>query len=439
MTNDPRQDWTSSRLVSGMQYLKHPETGETLLDLDALIEKMRTLKTVTRWLVIVHEDTHAHWAACSDKQGFKRSTWARRFSVPEEKVWKITNGETGLADTVRYLLHWTAGAAADGKVRYSPDDVTASPGWDWENLVRLREVEIATTGGDHGRGRAPARSPRGRMLAGMSAREARATTPLTEDKIAEYRREYLKNTPPPQVRTNFYVEMDASTVERDALVSALAASVAGSEAGVAWPGRWESWRQYDGEPVLVLPVRSPADLVKIFGTVAVVRDALAMTAPSGVLEPVDTSSIAWDHERQDWCRYLSGTALHHKSIIIVCPMAHSDFMAQLAALYAEHLVSDDTTVDLSLPLLVRVDPATIACYLTSRYVDPALASSKATYVEIGRIKNNLKAILAASPTAQRQLMDRQLTPITRGHAQAATSAEASISVADQELIDAMDW
>lgn len=432
-TTDPRQNWTSSRLVSGMQYLKNPETGEVLLDLDALIEKMRTLKTVTRWLVIVHEGTHAHWVACSDKQGFKRSTWARRFSVPEERVWKITNGETGLADTVRYLLHWTAAASADGKIRYSPDDVVASPGWDWEGLVRAREIEIATTGGDHGRGRAPARSPRGRMLAGMSAREARATTPLTEDKITEYRREYLKTTPPPQVRTNFYVEMDASTVERDALIGALAASVAGSEDGVAWPGRWETWGRYDGEPVLVLPVDGPADLVKIFGTVAVVRDALAMTAPG----QVEVMRREYDRAARRWYTCHTWTYLHHRSIIIVCPMAHSDFMVQLAALHAEHLVSDDTDVDLS--LLVKVDPATIACYLTSKYVDPALSSPQAAFTEIGRVKNNLAAILAASPTAQRQLMARQLQPITRGHAQAATAAEASIAVADRELIDSLDW
>jgi len=418
-----------------MQYLRNPETGEVLLDLDALIEKLSSLRTITRWLVIVHEGTHAHWVACSDKQGFNRSTWAKRFSVPEEKVWKIVNGETGLADTIRYMLHWTAGAAADGKVRYSPDDVVASSGWDWEALIRAREIEIATTGGDHGRGRAPARSPRGRMLAGMSAREARATTPLTEDKITEYRREYLRNTPPPQVRTNFYVEMDATAVERDALVGALATSVAGSEDGVAWPGRWDSWRRYDGEPVLVLPVTSPVDLVKTLGTVTVVRDALAMTAPG----QVEVLRREYDRREERWDTYHTWAYLHHRSIIIVCPMPHGDFMAQLAALYAKYLVNDDTSLDLSLPLLVRVDPESIACYLTSKYVDSALSSPQAAYTEIGRIKNNLETIFAASPTAQKQLMERQLQPITRGHAQAATATEASISVADQRVIDSLVW
>lgn len=434
-TNDPRQSWTSSRLVSGMQYLRHPETGEDLLDLDALIETLRSFKTITRWLVIVHEDSHVHWVACSDKQGVKRSTWAKRFRVPEERVWKVVNGETGLADTIRYMLHWTAAASADGKVRYSPDDTVAAPGWDWEALIRAREIEIATTGGDHGRGRAPARSPRGRMLAGLSAREARATTPLTEDKITEYRREYLRNTPPPQVRTNFYVEMDATAVERDALVGALATSVAGSEDGVAWPGRWDSWRRYDGEPVLVLPVKSPVDLVKTLGTVTVVRDALAMTAPG----QVEVLRREYDRAEERWHTYHTWAYLHHRSIIIVCPMPHADFMAQLAALYAKYLVNDDTSLDLSLPLLVRVDPESIACYLTSKYVDPALSSPQAAYIEMGRIKNNLETIFAASPTAQKQLLDRQLTPITRGHAQAATAAEASISVADRELIDSLDW
>lgn len=238
---DPRTAWTTSRLVSGMQYLAHPDTGETLLDLDALLASLRRRKLITRYAVIVHEGTHVHWVAACDKKGIARSQWARWFDVPEDRVWRIVGGEDGLADALLYTLH--RGAAGEGKTPYDPADVTATPGWDWEALIRAREIQLAVVPGARRHGGTTGMSVTGKVLSGaLTVEQARRQTNIDVYKLRDLRAEYLRSVPPPPLHINVYVQ-HCPGPDREPFARALAQALTGTDS-VFVPGRW--W-EYDGE------------------------------------------------------------------------------------------------------------------------------------------------------------------------------------------------
>lgn len=409
MSKDSRQTFPTSgvRVISGMQYLVNPDTGDRLLTVEDLEHALASHASIRRWAFIIHEDSHVHWvAATSDPVREKRAgkqvprrTWARWFGVPEDRIWRVLGGEDGLADVLIYMLH--EGAAGQGKTHYSHDDMVASAGWDWEALVRSRQTALAVAGPGPG----PRRqlSLRGRMLEeGLSYREARAQSTVADDKLRNLRHEYLRSTPPPETHTNIYIQGRVSP-DRDALAKIVATQVAGGDPDDVFVV--DNWADYDGESVLVLNVdgNMPRDLDSLFdGPLSLFRALSPATT-----RPVTVSGwMGDDHYR---------TRLHHTTVIIASKYNFDGFRRVLGEMYANQVKAQLCTPDrvaMSLPVFLPMTADEIGVQILARYddetdLDPT--SPDASYVHWARITNHLRDLRALPDGPDRRALERRQT------------------------------
>jgi hypothetical protein len=431
MSKNPRQNFPPSgvRVISGMQYLTNPQTGEKLLDVEDLEHALTSHSTIRRWAYIIHEGTHVHWVATTgdpvrEKRAGKqipRSRWAKWFGVPEEKIWRVLGGEDGLADALIYMLH--EGAAGQGKTHYSHDDMHASAGWDWESLVRSRQTALAVSGPGPG----PRRqlSVRGRMLEeGLSYREARRLTTVAEEKLWGYRREHLNSTTPPLVHTNIFVQAPMSP-ERDSLAQIVGQAIAGSEDGAYQPFWWDD---YDGEPVLIVEADSPDDLVKTFGSPRAAFQALSHSITAAGAVEVKTSTRA-------------KVRLHHRAVVVVSETPFADFLAALTTLYEDEVraTQPDNRARFSLPLFVEVKPETLAIQLLSNYApDTADRDAYVHWATMGnRLAETRRMYLSADGT--REIEQRQVTPVVEAHRHVTEKAHRAMTARTERVVKGMVW
>lgn len=421
MSKDSRQTFPTSgvRVISGMQYLVNPDTGDRLLTVEDLEHALASHASIRRWAFIIHEDSHVHWvAATSDPVREKRAgkqvprrTWARWFGVPEDRIWRVLGGEDGLADVLIYMLH--EGAAGQGKTHYSHDDMHASAGWDWESLVRSRQTALAVAGPGPG----PRRqlSLRGRMLEeGLSYREARCLTNMADDKLRDLRHEYLRSTPPPRTHTNIYIQ-GASCPDRDALAQIVATQVATDPDDVFVV---DNWADYDGEGVLVLNVDGDMrkDLTKLFGGPMALFRALA---------PVTTRPVTvggWMGD--DYYR----TRLHHTTVVIASKYDFTAFRRVLGEMYTNHVRAQLCTPDrvaMSLPVFLPMTAEEIGVQILARYdyeigLDPD--SLDASYVHWATVKNRIRDLRALPDGPDRRALERrQVVPALMARTQVEQS------------------
>ena len=431
MSKDPRENFPASgvRVVSGTQYLVNSVTGETLITVEDLERALTSHSGIRRWAYIVHEDSHVHWiAATSDPVREKRAgkavprrTWARWFGVPEEKIWRVLGGEDGLADCLIYMLH--EGAAGTGKTHYSHDDMHASAGWDWEQLVRSRQTALAVSGPGPG----PRRqlSLRGRMLEeGLSYREARAQSTMADDKLRQYRREYLNSTPPPLVRTNLFVQAPMSP-ERDSLARIVAQAIAGREDGAYETFYWDA---YDGEPVLIVEADSPDDLAKVFGSPRAAFLALSHSITAARAVEVTTST---------WAK----VRLHHRAVVVVSSTPFEDFLAALTTVYEDELrtTRPSSRAKFSLPLFVEVRPETLAIQLLGHYAPDT--SDRGAYVHWATLGNRLRDTRHLYLTAEgtREIEQRQVAPVVEAHRCVEARSQRSLTARTERVVKDMVW
>ena len=438
--SDPRHDWASSRLVSAAQYLRNPDTGAELLVLEDLLTALRSRKLIDRWAVIVHERSHVHLVAACDKKGIPRASWAKWLGIPAEKIWRITGGESGLGDCLDYMLH--NGEAGEGKVPYEPEDVIASPGWDWEALVRERRAQLAV---QHGVRRSRAKLPvSGQILTqGVSVAEARGQTGMALSKLQEWRGEYLMKQPPPRTRINLYVHVPASPA-REPLVRALTEVVSAGDGvfeapTVEWvwsesewvpegggDPRWSwrpgdqpglhsnvgfwtrrggnenkydlkpVWRSYDGQRTLLWDAvlatshtggESGATVYGMANGLGGVWELFQALAPT----PSQNAKVEiWTGEDSTGQR--THTQLVHTTSVIVSSDPFAQFHADLERLYEEEFELKDpgTTARLQFPIIVPVDATSFGIELLGRYIDDS--HDVGAYREIARVRSSLQEI-----------------------------------------------
>lgn len=423
MSKDSRQTFPTSgvRVISGMQYLVNPDTGDRLLTVEDLEHALASHASIRRWAFIIHEDSHVHWvAATSDPVREKRAgkqvprrTWARWFGVPEDRIWRVLGGEDGLADVLIYMLH--EGAAGQGKTHYSHDDMHASAGWDWESLVRSRQTALAVSGPGPG----PRRqlSVRGRMLEeGLSYREARCLTTMADDKLRNLRHEYLRSTTPPETHTNIYIQ-GAATPDRDALAKLVATQVAGGDPDDVFVV--DNWADYDGERVLVLTVDGDMreDLAELFDDSVALFRALA---------PVTTRPVTVRGWMGDDCYR---TRLHHTTVVIASRHDFTAFRRVLGEMYTEDRVKAQLRtperVAMSLPVFLPMTADQIGVQILDRYdyeIDPDPNSLDAAYVHWASVKNRIRDLRALPDGPNRRALERrQVAPALTARTQVEQS------------------
>lgn len=418
---DPRQTFPASgvRVISGMQYLVNPVTGEKLLDVEDLEHALTSHAGIRRWAYIIHENSHVHWVAATFSptetrrgKAVPRFRWAKWFGVPEDRIWRVLGGEDGLADVLIYLLH--EGQAGAGKQHYSHDAMVASGGWDWEALVRSRQTALAVAGPGPG----PRRklSIRGQMLEeGLSYREARRLTTMADDKLRALRHEYLRSTPPPQAHTNIYIQGRVSP-DRDALAQMVATQVAGGDPDSVFVV--DNWADYDGQSVLVLNVDGdmPRDLNSLFdGPLPLFRALSPVTT-----KPVTVSGWLGDASYR--------TRLHHRTVVLASKYNFDGFRRVLGKMYANHVKAQLCTPDrvaMSLPVFLPMTADEIGVQILARYddeIDLDPTSPDASYVHWARIKNRLSDLRALPDGPDRRALERrQVVPVLTARTQVEQS------------------
>lgn len=238
---------TPTRVYKFTQHLKHPDTGDTLCDLDALKLALSEHQTVKKWAVILHDEDrgadHVQGVLATVKD-VSPATIARWLDLPEQAVQRARGGRAALVDCLRYLTHEDPHQHETlGKVRYSDDRVHASSGWDWR-----AEVDEAMEARLSGRSRGRSRSLAVAVTKGMSVREAVRRGATSVNPLRRNRAAYLLSAPLPPMRFT-YVVAGRDTVLRDTIALGLARQLAGEPSGVCELPF--SADEYDGERVIL--------------------------------------------------------------------------------------------------------------------------------------------------------------------------------------------
>lgn len=277
-----------SRIFNIMQYEKHPNTGEPLLNEDQ-IKIALSHKTIKRWAYVAHDKDHysdkdfdddpnhtidmvkpKHWhivLECS--QQLEVHTIARWFGIPENFV-DCPKGAGAFLDCVEYLTHENPHQQELDKYRYGDDEIKASAGFDFRNELDKRAERLLRYGKDV--------DERGAMIYdilhnGMTLNQAykRNAEILSKNynEFARARGLYLKNMDAPAMRINFYVWSKNGGDGKGLASRALARSF--------FPGKEDDeiffnltndtkFNGYDGQPVIIWNDFRAYDLIKVCGS-----------------------------------------------------------------------------------------------------------------------------------------------------------------------------
>lgn len=466
------KDFHASRTVSFMQYLTVPETGEKLLDLQELRESLQKHHGIKRWAFIVHNPNtskaHVHGIATQiddAKPSLKpkpksRSAWAKNLGIPEQYVWKITDGEAGIADSLGYMLHEKYFCDAEKATDpYSPDDMQAKPGWNWWPLVQDRQTNKASISSSPAFSTPkskPKRSIRGQMMHGLSYREARNQSNFREYELRNWRNEYLNSAPVPPVRVNFFVDISGvPDLQRKPIIRELASMVSASNSAFELPvwvrheeyGREArfSWSDYDGEEAIVVKNLiaendredqderpSMGDVCDAYGTPADFFAALSEA-------PKPTEKV-----------FGNGIHLIHRSHLFVSTSSFEDVRSDLERLYVDNLTAPtEDSIDAShvhLPVFIAIDAQQIGVQILSRYVD-STAHNRRAYLQFSNIRNNFTKIMQAGSQTQdenlgkralSQGLQQQFAPVT--DAKNKVENEILPPITDPEkFVNSLNW
>lgn len=277
-----------SRIFNIMQYERHPETGEELIN-EAQIRDGLRHKTIGRYAYACHDkdvysevdesmdktgkriagDTKPrHWHICIELKSnqMEIGTIARWFGVPENFV-EIAKGAGAFLDIVQYLTHEREEQQALGKRLYTDGEIRAN--FDFRLELDKRAENRAKYGKDLTKKEQWRYDVR---YNGKSLFECQREDPVLyiEDskRLKELRMDYLSQLPPPPTRFNFYVQ-GRGGVGKGLMCRALARSLRPDLDGcddseiffeVGAPGA--AFEGYDGQPVIIWNDRRHSTLLK---------------------------------------------------------------------------------------------------------------------------------------------------------------------------------
>lgn len=271
-----------------MQYVKHPETGESLLSEDKIIETIKR-KGVKQYAYILHDkDVYSEADEEADpkhKQGeVKPPHWhivlqcgyaieigviAKWLGIAENYV-DIPKGLGAgkFLDCVEYLTHESARQQELGKHRYEDNEVKSN--FDFRAKLDKRNENKAKYGRDLDDEEQILYDV---MYNGMTLHEVEIKDPFCYmnniDKLLKYRLDYIRRMKPPKSRINYYI-YGKGGIGKDlmsrSLARALFPNIEEDEDIFFVVGAGNvTFEGYDGQPVIIWSDRRSLQLVKTLG------------------------------------------------------------------------------------------------------------------------------------------------------------------------------
>ena len=274
-----------SRTFNIMQYERHPETGEPLINEETIINALNH-KSIKEWAYICHdEDVYSEKDEIDNpehKQGeVKPRHWhivmkvgyaidvtviAKWFGIAENFV-DVPKGAGAFLDCVQYLTHEDLKQQGMGKRLYEDERVKAN--FDFRMKLDKRSENRMKYGADL--------DPKDQMrhnvmYGGWNMEQCEKADPLVYmadlERLKKYRLDYLQNRAPmPALRINYYID-GAGGIGKNTASRALAKSLYPDYEGQCFfevGGDKVSFEGYDGEPVIIWNDRRAAGFIGAFG------------------------------------------------------------------------------------------------------------------------------------------------------------------------------
>ena len=277
-----------ARVFFIMQYLKHPETGETLITEEQLQEGLDH-KTIKQWAYILHDKDvwneedelndpkhtsgetkppHYHIAINLPKNNVEVDVIAKWFGVPSNFV-EIKRGRGAFLDCVAYLTHEEMKQQELGKFRYDDSEVVSN--FNWREELTERALSRATYGEDLTlKERLRMKVLNGEMTLHDVKKNYRPSYIADRDMLQKLRMEFISDSPAPIMRHNFYITGGSGVgkgVASICLAHSLFPDIEDEEDLIFRVGAQEtSFMGYDGQPVIIWDDFRAGDLIRVLGT-----------------------------------------------------------------------------------------------------------------------------------------------------------------------------
>ena len=254
-----------SRIFNIMQYEKNPKTGEDLHFNEDIIKVGLAHKTIKKWAYVCHDQDvlddgtpkprHWHIVVWTGTSALEVKTIAKWFNIEMQYV-QVPKGRNAFIDCVEYLTHESPSAREEGKHLYSDKEIKAN--FDFREEINKKNERILKYGKNVNDDEYIQLQV---LYNGMTLKEVRENHPLLyKDKIKvlqAYRLDYLKETPMPKIRINFYIEGKGG-YGKGLMSKALARSIIDPENEMPDDAIFfevgsdkTTFEGYDGQPVII--------------------------------------------------------------------------------------------------------------------------------------------------------------------------------------------
>lgn len=277
-----------ARIFNIMQYEKHPDTNEPLLNEDT-IKIALAHKTINRWAYVAHtEDVYSEEDFINDSskvEGHKKpkhwhiviemgsnsaeiDTIAKWFGIPSNYV-EVAKGHGAFLDCVEYLTHENPNQQALGKHLYKDEEVKANFNFRDELSKRQeRKLKYGKDLNDKDTMRLDV------LMNGKTLIQCQAENPLLYsddmDKLKKLRLQYIANMQPPKTRINYYISgrggLGKGLASR-ALARSLFPHITNDDELFFIVGNGNAtFEGYDGQPVIIWDDCRAFDLLSLLGS-----------------------------------------------------------------------------------------------------------------------------------------------------------------------------
>lgn len=442
-----------ARIFNIMQYERHPETDEPLLDEVTIVEALAH-RSIKRWAYIMHdkdvysasdeEDNpeHAqgevkprHWHIVLQCQGaIEIGVIARWFGIAENFI-DIPKGRANgkFTDCIEYLTHETEKQQRLGKYRYPDAEVKAN--FDFRDLIVQKYENMVKYGADLN---VDEQIMYDVMYNGMTLREAEKKDRLIYmrnlDKLCKYRLEYIKSMAPPSHRINYYL-YGKGGVGKDLMSRALARAlfpqyeddediffVVGS-GNVTFEG-------YDGQPVLIWSDRRAGGLIKALGGRENLFNVFE-THPTKQRQNIKYGSI-------NLCNVIN---------IVNGQESYSDFLDGIAGEYQDrdgniHEAEDKNQGYRRFPFIIPLHDTDFDLMINKGYVDNDRELFQEYYQYMGIIGNMQKIVMACGGEndLSRRVSSKVIKPIVDKHTEIVSSQAREVDEsAVWDMVEREGW
>ena len=395
--NDNKMSKIRKRLFFIMQYEKHPETGEKLIDLEQIKDGLNH-KTIKKYAYILHDKDcnengelkPRHWhIAIACNTAVSVTSVANWFGVPVQYV-NFPQGRNAFLDCVLYLIHESEKEQAKGKHRYDDEEVVAN--FDWRTQVDNLFIKRLEGEEDDAK----------KILYRKVLYEGKTLRSCFEDskkngdtlysscseKLKKLRLDYFKNTDSdllmPSTRQNYYV-CGSGGAGKDLLSKALARSLfsdldnpkSDNDIFFMVGSNGAGFLGYDGQPVIIYSDVRAVDLIRLFGN------------PGSLYANFDTHPQAGDVN----IKYGS-VKLVNSVNIVNSPQDYNEFLDGLAGEYRDkngifHEAEDKTQVRRRFQTLLPIDKSYCEVLVNLGWLDEG---SYMEYKNLGRFKLEAKRL-----------------------------------------------